>query len=512
MYMALYSDSQRITVEAVVGLAYCNPFQPERIAFERTILGKQHAGFETSWHKQLESGGEEPNVDAITEVVGGLVEHGRRRLAENPRAPDDELSLYEDMALYYIYQRIQGRYVEIIRDPPSASRVSKSLFADFADDMERYLSFPGIQFPSANEASHLFACFFQLKRAFHHVYENIIGGSPAAARLRVSIWESIFTHDMRRYRRSLHERMGDYATLVMGPSGTGKELVAQAIGYSRYVAFSPASGMFTDNYAVGYTPLNLSAFSPGLIESELFGHRKGSFTGATTDRVGWLERCPATGTVFLDEIGDLDPSIQVKILRVLQSRAFEPVGSGERKRFIGKIIAATNQDVAVRMADGTFRADLYYRLCSDVIRTPTLVEQVADDPSELDNLLRYLSQAAAGAAEAPALAAETRDWIRTHIPDGYPWPGNVRELEQCVRNVAIRKAYYPSQADRGAIDGFCERVRSASMTIDELVEHYCSLAYSRTGNYQETARRLGIDGRMVKAKVNETLVRAFGHQ
>jgi transcriptional regulator with GAF, ATPase, and Fis domain len=102
-----------------------------------------------------------------------------------------------------------------------------------------------------------------------------------------------------------------------------------------------------------------------LIESELFGHRRGAFTGALADRAGWMEVCPPAGAVFLDEIGEVDSSIQVKLLRVLQSRAFQPLGGTDTRRFEGKIIAATNRDLPVEIRAGRFREDFYYRLCSD---------------------------------------------------------------------------------------------------------------------------------------------------
>src|SRR4030095_14042265 len=112
-------------------------------------------------------------------------------------------------------------------------------------------------------------------------------------------WQSISTHDMRRYRRGLYARMGDVATLISGPSGTGKELVARAIGLARYIPFDRARHALAEDFAGSFHALALSALSPTLIESELFGHRRGAFTGALEDRAGWLEVCPPMGTRFL---------------------------------------------------------------------------------------------------------------------------------------------------------------------------------------------------------------------
>src|SRR5690606_29799135 len=127
------------------------------------------------------------------------------------------------------------------------------------------------------------------------------------------------------------------------------ELVARAIGLSRFIPFDPKTQRFAEDFAGSFFPLNLSALSATLVESELFGHCRGAFTGALQDRAGWLEVCPHYGTVFLDEIGEVDPQVQVKLLRVLQERTFNRIGETDARRFSGKIIAATNRDLATEM-------------------------------------------------------------------------------------------------------------------------------------------------------------------
>ena len=165
--------------------------------------------------------------------------------------------------------------------------------------------------------------------------------------------------------------MGDFSTLITGPSGTGKEFVARAIAYSRYIPFQPRTLTFQVHPEEGFYAVNLAALSPSLIESELFGHRRGAFTGAATDRKGWLEVCPSHGTVFFDEIGDLEPTLQVKLLRVIQTRRFQRVGETESREFHGKIIAATNRNLGDAIRQGEFREDFYYRICSDLVRNRT---------------------------------------------------------------------------------------------------------------------------------------------
>src|SRR5262249_10479754 len=133
-----------------------------------------------------------------------------------------------------------------------------------------------------------------------------------------------------------------------------KEVAASAIAQSRYLPFDERKLAFPDEDSVAFFPINISALSPTLVESELFGHRRGAFTGAIADRKGWLEMCPSTGAVFLDELGELDPSIQVKLLRVIETRTFHPVGDSAGRQFRGKLIAATHRDLAAGIREGRF--------------------------------------------------------------------------------------------------------------------------------------------------------------
>ncbi|HEX3126977.1 MAG TPA: sigma 54-interacting transcriptional regulator, partial [Thermoanaerobaculia bacterium] len=359
--------------------------------------------------------------------------------------------------------------------------------------------------------AHVFACFFQIRRAFHFTFRSIVGGSMPAARLRAQVWQSIFTHDLRRYQRALYKTLGDATTLVTGPSGTGKELVARSIAWSRYLPFEPESG-FREKWLEQFYPLNLSALSPTLIESELFGHRRGAFTGAVADNTGWLEVCPPLGTVFLDEIGEVEPAIQVKLLRVLETRTFQRLGESRPRRFQGKLVAATNRDLAAEIRSGHFRSDLYYRLCADILVTPSLRERIADSPRELSDLLVVLAQRAVGEELAEEIAREVEAWIRENLEPDYPWPGNVRELAQCVNNILIRRDYRPARLDEesGVRDRLAEEYLSGALTADDLLRRYCTLVYAEAGSYEETARRLGLDRRTVKSRIDPALLRELG--
>ena len=236
----------------------------------------------------------------------------------------------------------------------------------------------------------------------------------------------------------------------------------------------------------------------------MFGHCKGAYTGAVADRAGWLEVAPPHGTVFLDEIGELDAAIQVKLLRVVQSRVFQRLGETDERRFDGKIIAATNRDLAAEIREGRFREDFFYRLCSDQIRTVSLSEQLADSPNDLNKLIAFIARRTGG-DESTRLAEETEAWIAARLAD-YQWPGNIRELEQCVRNVMIRGEYWPPEplGDSEVCDANQKWIKDAEagrLSADELLAHYCAAVYRQLGTYEGTAQALGIDRRTVKSRV-----------
>jgi hypothetical protein len=501
--MPFLTTAEREFLRAASRLAFCNPFLPERIEHERAALGSKFVEEEPVWSFSVhEPERRRSNVWQIGARLEDLCPRLREKLATGAARSDEDAILYEDAVLLLLYQRYYPEFFEAgfgerKRDGTTRWR----FFERYIADWRYFLEIDSRPLPSCYEPVHTFACFRQIQSAFERIFQDIIGNSLPAAELRAAVWQSIFTHDMRRYRRTLFERMGEFVTLITGPSGTGKELVARAIAESRYLRFDERRTTFPDDDVPLFFPINISALSPALVESELFGHRRGSFTGAVGDRKGWLETCSATGSVFLDELGDLDPAIQVKLLRVIETRTFNPVGDTGSRRFQGKLIAATNRSLSADIHSGRFREDLYYRLCSDQISTPSLAMQLADSPAVLGESIAYMARKIAG-AEWEALASETVSWVEQNLGTHYSWPGNYRELEQCVRNVLIRRNYSPNVRPPGdpAIE-LSQELRNGRLTADQLLCRYCSYVYEQTGSYEEAARRLKIDRRTVKAKV-----------
>jgi transcriptional regulator with AAA-type ATPase domain len=511
--MASISNSQRALLRAVSQLGYCNPFLPERVEYERAVLGTAFVEGEPVWSYRVDQPGPRANVWRVYERLEPLLEQVRSGLrGANAREPD--LVLYEDAVLHFLYTRYYRHFFDVGFGPGAGQRDAGRwrFYNNFLADWRHFFQMDGVRFPTGHDPGHTFACYRQIQRAFEITFRDIIGNSMPAARLRAAVWQSIFTHDMRRYRRTLYGRMGEFATLITGPSGTGKELAARAIAESRYVPFDEQRLAFASDDAESFFPINISALSPTLVESELFGHRRGAFTGAVADRKGWLETCPEAGSVFLDELGDLDPAIQVKLLRVIETRTFHPVGDTAGLKFRGKLITATNRDLTVLMKKGAFREDLYYRLCSDQVTTPSLAEQLVDSPAVLGELVRYMARRVAG-AEADELGREVLEWIEGNLGKEYDWPGNYRELEQCVKNVLIRRNYRPSRLTaEDPVESLAAEVRAGRISADELLRQYVTIVYSRTGSYEETARRLGLDRRTVKAKVDTEMLKKIRGQ
>ena len=527
--MTLFPDGQRDAAEALADLAYCNPFLPRRLELERRVLGnaadedeERNDPLHTAWHSRGEPLRERAGLKLVEARVAELVEPAREALATGAAASDAQRVLYEDLALYLLYESVRSQLFQTVQqslaheaaaaqqgdDPaPSPAAGPLAYYRPFAREFDRLLRPGGRSLPSDHDPAHVFACFFQIRRAFVLTFHHIVGPGPAAASLRAAVWQSVFTHDLRRYYRGRYRVMGDMATLITGESGTGKELVARAIGRSRYIPFDPETRRFAEDFAASFFPLNLSAMSPTLIESELFGHARGAYTGAVAERRGWLELCPPLGCVFLDEIGELDGAIQVKLLRVLQERRFTRLGESRERPFRGKIIAATHRDLPAEMASGRFRPDLYYRLCGDVVTTPTLREQLAagDAATTLHQFAAFLARRVAGDVEADVLAAEVTRWIDRQMR-GYAWPGNVRELEQCVRNVMIRGRYDPPVAasageeDAWPLADLAASMRAGEATADQVLGRYCRWMVRREGGYEAASRRLSLDRRTVKRR------------
>ncbi len=287
----------------------------------------------------------------------------------------------------------------------------------------------------------------------------------------------------------------DSTVLIMGESGTGKELLARFIHAHSRRASNP------------FIAVNCGAIPPDLLESEMFGHEKGAFTGAIGSRMGLFQLANG-GTIFLDEIGEMSPALQVKLLRVLQEREIRPVGADRTIKVDVRVIAATNRDLTLEVEKGRFREDLFYRLQVIPMHVPPLRERRSDIPLLVQHFLDKHNQ------QRPTQPCRIADDAMVHLWE-YDWPGNVRELENLVERLVVlsddgnirvenlpanirsfisdKKIPRPTLTDEG-ID--------LNAAVEEFEYRLIDEALRRTkGNKQAAARLLGLKRTTLVAKL-----------
>jgi len=297
-------------------------------------------------------------------------------------------------------------------------------------------------------------------------FSNIIGSDPALLRVLDLVGRVAPT---------------DASVLITGESGTGKELIAEALHRNSARRAKP------------FVKVNLGGISPTLFESEMFGHVRGAFTDARQDRKGRFETADG-GTIFLDEIGELDAASQVKLLRVLQDRTFEVLGSSRTRSVDVRVISATNRDLQALVANGQFREDLLYRLNLIAVHLPPLRERRGDVTALAQHALRRAAEAYRATVES--ITPRAMDWLR-----GQNWPGNVRQLRQLIERAVLLRGKRDLDVDDFAAvrDAASPAVRDESlpeagaMTLDEIERamiEKCMRHYD--GNISRVADALGL--------------------
>ncbi len=277
----------------------------------------------------------------------------------------------------------------------------------------------------------------------------------------------------------------DASVLLLGESGTGKELVARALHWSSSRRAGP------------FVAVNCAAVPESLLESELFGHEKGAFTGADRKHVG-LFAAAHGGTLFLDEVGDLPLAMQAKLLRAIQEKAVRPVGGAELLQLDLRLVTATNRDLVALVPEGKFREDLYYRLAVIPIRLPALRERAEDIPLLAEHFLRDAERRLG--KQLAGYAADALAWMRE-----YRWPGNVRELENVVERAAVLAAGPIVTLADVRTEFSVEPAASALRpTLDELERQYIRRVLDEVeGDKQAAAKILGVSVRTLQRKEKE---------
>jgi transcriptional regulator with AAA-type ATPase domain len=330
---------------------------------------------------------------------------------------------------------------------------------------------------------------------------QIHGTSAPIQRCRRATWAACFG-DSLHHALHLERVIRDHDVLILGETGTGKEAFARAI---QAATPGPADGAPAPGAA-----MNAAALPETLVESELFGHVKGAFTGASETRVGRL-RSADGGSFFLDEVGDLPSTTQVKLLRVIETNDFYPVGSDTSHHVDVRYLAATHKDLEALVVEGSFRRDLFERLAGNIIRIPPLRERPEDIRAiALPFVEHYTGDARRGQI---GQLDHIDHWLDSAEAQRYPWPGNVRELQNALRNLllglpaglAAKAAPAATTASAAPLPpDLPARVRDGQATMQEVTDWYMRFVLARTErNYTQTAKILGIDRSTVRRRMSE---------
>lgn len=483
------TNDDRQFFRLVADIPTINPFSPGRAAIDEEISGIHEA---VDRHQRVLHA-----AKAIRQRLALLDTKGLRQIQD---FDDRDRELMRYTFLFDVYHSCTDLFDEFIAKQEASGKTPlKVPFARKAIDALLQRGF------TEKEVAWCFAMFYQIRRAFYFIDRGLVGRSDCMRQLRMGLWNNLFTYDARSYEKQMWDKMEDFSLLLEGPTGCGKGAAAAAIGKSGFIPYDLEKQQFKASFTSTFIPVNLSQYAESLLESELFGHTKGAFTGAVSDHQGVLGLCKPHGSIFLDEIGEVSIPVQVKLLKVLEERIFYPVGSHTPQRFGGRVIAATNHSLDQLRSEGKFRDDFYYRLCSDCIRVPSLSERIRQDPDELTDLVEHFCTQISG-GKNEALTDRVIDVItKTLGGPAYPWPGNVRELAQCIRRVILKRSYEgqnPQAQTRN--EALIAGIETGTLTADEVLDTYCKILYDRHGTYEQVAKLTALDRRTVKKRIQNT--------
>lgn len=489
--MTRLSAEDRAFFSKVSTSMFANPFSHRREAQDGEIVGLGHdPARRPEIMKRL--------CAMIAKRLDGL---GPRADLTKLTGRDAEIALHA-----LLFWAMHDRWEDFTALDVRSRRSPEAEAAPFVNDLIRELMSYGI---AHVQALRYVGVFYQIHRAYVAIGQGLKGQAEGMRRIRERLWMNVFTYDLELYFKTLWDRLDQFSVFLIGASGSGKGNAAKALGQSGWIDYDEERGAFALNPQALIVQINLSQYSSTLIESELFGHTKGSFTGAVTDHDGVFTRCKPHGALFLDEIGEVADHIQVKLLNVLQERLYTPVGTHQAMRFEGRVIAATNRTME-QLQEGGLRRDFFYRLCSDVLEMPSLRERFNQQPQDMALMVADILVKMLGAASSDAFSARVTDILTRDVPPDYAWPGNVRELEQAVRQAVMTGGHtqrwegaQPAQAAPlgDAFDLMAQRMRAGTMSLEDVSAAYCQALYAQQGSYQAVARQVGADRRTVKRHV-----------
>ncbi|MFO0757608.1 MAG: sigma 54-interacting transcriptional regulator [Byssovorax sp.] len=520
-------EHDKIVLTAVSRLVTENPFEPAwhdalRIAVGERYIPDDGAGL-------APGGALAQNLARLNEPLGMRVFGALA--AEHARAAptDEEQAILQCSVLFTLWNELRAPFHQLLLTQRTA--------APFYDGFTSQIGFLTGYLPTAvPDAAHLFAVLYQVYRALFFISTKIRGTAPAAAAARASIWRAALGNDLGAYVAGLYRRIDEIPVLITGETGTGKELAAECLAHARYIPFDPVKKQFERTHVAGFFVRNLCEVPRELMESSLFGHLRGSFTGATADARGCLGLPRQYEMLFLDEIGELPEPVQVKLLRPLQSREYLPIGETMPLKLQGRHLFATHRDLEALCREGRFRTDLYERIHGARVHMPPLRQMLAEDPASLRHYLRaFVAGTIDRAAHVERWTERAANAIEASLP-GYAWPRNLRELKHFTERYILTggKMPMPGAAPPGAVlpgaalpsaalsnvahgasapeigaspESVClpssgilgPRAKEGNVSVEELTRAYVTRVHLLSEqNVSETARRTGLDRRTVQ--------------
>ena len=367
-----------------------------------------------------------PHLDKLMVLLTRAVSHVGRYLAGGGAATDEQLEIYVGGALYCLWIETAPRVQALIDD----DAVHVPWFEAFVTRYRALFGYKGITLP---DPGHLLALFYQWRRAWYYPATLLAGRSPCAQAARHAVFRAGILGETCHYAGSLYATLHTVPVLITGETGTGKEIAAKSVARSRYIPFNPRTKRFARKHTEDYHIQNLVAVPHELLASTLFGHTKGSYTGANDDAPGLFGLLTEGVVLCFDEIGELPSWAQAMLLRPLQSRDYLRVGEQVARSFDGRPIFSTNRDLEAMVREGKFRADLLERMNLARIHLPSLRQRYQESPDELVHCVRtfvqkvYHTPAEVESWTARVVEALYKDW------QTFPWDRNLRALENYTK-------------------------------------------------------------------------------
>lgn len=479
--MALFQGSTQHAAEALAALAYANPWLPERAALEHRALGIAVKS------TPIVANGRSANADALAERARELVERAHDKLAAEAVRARADVELYQDLVRFDLQQRGEPLLSALAQAASEGGlrRRRVASFKLFRAQAEQLGVLPGERLALLDRLPHLFALLFQQRRALSLLHAHVPGEARAVQALRAEAWHSLFGHDLRRREAARHDAVPALPTLIRAPLGEDAAPLAHALAGAAYVPFDEHELRFDGEPDL--IVLCAAELGPGDLARAL--EREGGEILATS---------------FIDELCDLDPAAQRAFASALARRRTAANGGGDA---LHKWIAATRHEPEREARRGRLREDLVWELCADSLVLPPLAAQLAGRPEDLLELCMHAVRGLCAREQEDGAAHEVARFVEHHLPR-YAWPGGRRELWQCARSVLVHGRYSAPQSPRtgSAVERLALRLGRAELSAEALLDAYVTIAYHRTGSYQEAARQLGLDRRTVKSRIDGELL------